>query len=396
MPSAIDVTSTLFKDASNILNEMAGIVTGRKANAPQNLGDFVNVATTVQAYGFEPIMNAISLMVNRTIFSSRTYTPRLGGLLRDEAIYGAITRKIKFGDLPFVEDVGFTLTDGQSIDQYIIRKPKAMQLNIYGQTPYSDFQTFWEEQTNASFTGPEQFSAFWAANMTQIYAKHSQKTESEMRLTLSNHMLGTSQDETRVFNLFTMWKEERTDITADNPYSLPANDFREFVQFAISRIEFVTTMMKERTGMYQTNITGFEYNQHTPAEYQHIFLNADFMSRARNMAYSNMFDSAAMFKVPGYEEVAFWQSPLNTMQVMGTPKVLKADGTTEVASAPITIDNVIGFVADRDALGVSIINDGKALRTPINARGRYSNVFWSWNYGHWNDFTEKAVLFTLN
>ena len=88
--------------------------------------------------GADPVMGAISQVLSRTIFSSRPYKAKFAGMRISEDKWGNWVRKIKTIDDPneLTDNPYCDLTDGQSIDQYTIRKPKSMQFNFYGQQAY--------------------------------------------------------------------------------------------------------------------------------------------------------------------------------------------------------------------------------------------------------------------
>lgn len=57
-----------FNQISTVLTSIVAQATGEKVLAPTNTGDFVSVATTALKNGTDPVMNAITQMVTRTIF----------------------------------------------------------------------------------------------------------------------------------------------------------------------------------------------------------------------------------------------------------------------------------------------------------------------------------------
>ena len=63
-----------FNQISTVLTSIVEQATGEKVLTPTNTGDFVSVATTALKNGTDPVMNAITQMVNRTIFSIRPYS----------------------------------------------------------------------------------------------------------------------------------------------------------------------------------------------------------------------------------------------------------------------------------------------------------------------------------
>ena len=60
-----------YTQISTILNEIFAQATGVKQLAPVNTSQFTNVATTLIKMGYDPIMQAVSQVMGRTIFACR-------------------------------------------------------------------------------------------------------------------------------------------------------------------------------------------------------------------------------------------------------------------------------------------------------------------------------------
>ena len=73
------VNSLSFEQSAALLNLIRAEATGTNATSQiVNSADFVSVATTTIAGGYDPVMNAITQVLGRTIFSDRRYRGKLG------------------------------------------------------------------------------------------------------------------------------------------------------------------------------------------------------------------------------------------------------------------------------------------------------------------------------
>ena len=126
------VNTMSFEDASSILNNIRKQVTGEEPIAILDETQFCSVATTLLQAGYDPVLNAITQMVSRTIFSIRPYTRKFGGIKMDSEQWGAIVRKLSIADKDWETDVRYDLEDGESIDMYKVNKPNILQTNFYG------------------------------------------------------------------------------------------------------------------------------------------------------------------------------------------------------------------------------------------------------------------------
>ena len=87
-----------------------------------------------------------------------------------------------------------------------------------------------------------------------------------------------------------------------------------------------------------------------------------------------------------YEKIAFWQAAQN-------PAAISVDRASDGTAT--AVNNIIGIVHDRDALGM-YRRDEEVLTTPVNAAGMYYNQFWHERQLWFNDLSENFVYFTLN
>ena len=128
----MSVNNMTFEQAATLLNAVHSQVTGMTQIAPADVTDFISVAQKTLKAGYDPVLNAISQVVGRTIFSVRPYDAKFRGIQADAQKWGAITRKLVVADKPLQDNKAFDLTDGQSIDMYEVNKPEVLQFNFYG------------------------------------------------------------------------------------------------------------------------------------------------------------------------------------------------------------------------------------------------------------------------
>ena len=119
----MSVNTMSFEQAATLMNAIHQQVTGDTSLTATDVSSFITVATQSLSAGYDPVLNAISQIVGKTIFSIRPYSSKFGGLVMDTQKWGAITRKIAISDKPFEDNEAFNLVDGQSIDMYEVNKP---------------------------------------------------------------------------------------------------------------------------------------------------------------------------------------------------------------------------------------------------------------------------------
>ena len=123
---------SINEQAYTLLASLHQQATGEAGITPTDLSSFISVAQSTLLAGNDAILNALSVMVSDTIFSVRPYSRKFAGLLYDTREYGGIIRKIQFEDVDPEASSVYALVDGASIDQYVVKKPKALQTNYVG------------------------------------------------------------------------------------------------------------------------------------------------------------------------------------------------------------------------------------------------------------------------
>lgn len=386
-----------FNQVAATLNAIQQQVTGQTEITPiNNTQDFISVAQTTLRAGYDPVLNAISQMVSRTIFATRPYSRKFKGIFVDNAAYGGHVRKINYVDLPAVDDDGYKLTDEASIDMYEVRKPKIVQTNFYGYNTFSDFVTRFREQLQVAFSSPEQLGEFWANLMVEWTNKHEQFHESMARTALLNYIGGKlAGDTTNVIHLLTEYKAFTGNdaLTAQSVY-LPEN-YKAFVQWMYARIATLTNMMTERSIKFHTNLDNDRViMRHTPLNDQRVYLYAPARYQTQMMALADTYHDNFL-KLADNETVNFWQNIDDPDSIAITPTYLRPSGVVQKHDTAIEQANVIGAIFDREAVGISTYAEEMSV-TPYNSRGKYWNIWSSFTDRYWNDFTENGIVLLLD
>ena len=102
MPNTLAGTAHGFNDAAQLLQSIVNQATGKNTIAATTLTDFISVANTALTSGYDPLLNGISQVLSRTIFSIRPYNEKFRGLLANSEKWGNHTRKLKLADKGFL------------------------------------------------------------------------------------------------------------------------------------------------------------------------------------------------------------------------------------------------------------------------------------------------------
>ena len=398
------INSMSFEQSATILNEMLEQMTGATSLAPIDESEFIAVGTTVLQAGYDQINKALSQVLTRSIYSSRSYDPIYPSIMRDTQKWGGITRKVTVLDLDFIDDEAFNIADGNDIsdcDPFLVNKQKAVQFNFYGGNVKELVVTTTEDQLRQAFSSSADFGSFVAAQAQNLVNQINQKIEAESRLTVNNMIMAACYEGgDRVVHLFSEYQADTGNSTIDITNYLSADEFEPFAKWFYGRLNTLKDLLKERTAKFHANITSYNgaalskpIMRHTPDEFLNIFMNSNFMNQVDASALSGIYNTQFL-SIGGFERVNYWQSIDDPTTVQGKPNVLDVDGTCYTTDDAQTCSNVIGVLFDEEALGITMIDEG--VRSIENPRGRYFNNWYNWTARWFNDQTENFVVLVLD
>lgn len=329
----------------------------------------------------EAFIDTLVQRIGRTMISYRPYRSKLGLMAVSDMTMGAIMQKIKVKMPTAVEDVTTQLIDGQSIDQYIVSKPRATQKLFVKRTPYTFYITIQKKWLREAFVSESAMGSFIAAIYGEVENKLELSQENLARLCMANFMATISADTNRVINLVTEYN-----AVATSPVTAASALYSEsFLRYALGRMNNISKKMETMSVLYND---GTE-TRHTPKGDQRFVSLVDFQTALETQVQWAAFHEEYVKKQNGIE-VPYWQAAQSPMNIN---LVIEGDDPEQEEST--TLSNIVAFIHDRDALG-TYRKEVEVATTPLNARGLYTNQFWHMNDLYFNDITENGIIFTLN
>ena len=405
------VNSMTFEQISTVLNSLYQQATGRANLTAQTTGDFVSVAQATLSAGNDAVMNAISNVLARTIFSIRPYNARLAGLEKSLPRWGAYMRKLSIADSDFKDDEAYdypvtydsTESDptgaGLSVDQWKIKKPDILQTNFFGSSVYADSVTITEDQLESAFRGPDELGSFLSMITLNISNKLELSRETIARGLCANLIasLVSENNTQRVVHLLTEYNTlcgltGGDALTASTVYQ--PDNFAPFMKWVYSRIAAISDLMTEHSEMYQTVVNSKHILRNTPVQKQKIYL----LSQARHQIDARVLADTfhdSYLRYADVESVNFWQSIKTPDTVKCKPTYTHTDGTAKTPGSAVTQANVFGIIFDEDTMGYALL-DRRIVPTPLNANGLYRNLWVHAKQRVFMDNTEKAVVLLLD
>lgn len=391
----MSVNTMTFEQAGAFLTALYEEATGQKPTIQiSNTADYVSVGTTLLQGGLDPVVNGLVQLLDKTIFAMRVYNKKFEDIIMDERLYGAVTQKVNFIDNDLdASDERLPLTDGTSLDPWKIKKPKVVTEMFYGNTVYQDSITIWRDQLNAALRNADEGARFFAAVMTNIDNRHKQIEEAEARACLINFITAKSLADTPNYInvLQEYYNETGVTLTPANMFA-PAN-YVEFTRWLAAYMQTLVDKMAERSLKYHMNITGKELMRFTDGANLRKYISANVLNNITAVAQSVTYNADKISNIAaGANKVTFWQNIEDPYSVKATPSYLNTTtGNVDVAGSAATVENLIGVLFDRDALGI-VKRSTWSGASPFNPRTGTYNIYWHWTQQMFNSFTENFVV----
>lgn len=402
------MNSMTFSQAATVLTDIVKQATGQTDIAAiETPEDFVSVAHTALLTGYDPVVNAVSQVLSRTIFSVRDYQASLNSLLMDLPRYGNMTRKLSPVAGKMVDDARYQwpvtydatqtdnpLGDGNSVDMYKISKQEVLQTNFYGTAVYEQDFTIFRDQFDAAFRDADEFGRFNAMLMTERFNDRESYKEGIARGLQANYIgsiLAEGQN-SRVIHLLTEYNTKTgQSLTATSVYQ--PDNFAPFMRWVYARFRSIVRLMGERSELFQTVINGKPILRHSRPEDVRIALYSPAMEEMNAMVLSDTYNDEYL-KYVNFDFVNYWQSIETPDSISVTPVYTSTAGAVTKGNATEQA-GIFGVIHDRDALGYASVNDWSAT-TPFNTRGGYWNDHYHSTFKTVSDMTEKGVVLLLD
>ena len=384
-----------FEQAATLLTSLHAQATGQSSIVPTDESGFVSMAQATLRAGYDPIINAISQMIGETLVAVRPYNAKLAGLEKTGEQWGGIKRKINFIEGVPEDNKAYDLVDGQSVDPFVVKKPKVLETHYYGRDMYSDVYTLFDYQLDTAFSSSSEF-ARWVSGLMQHFANQREQWLEDMRRALISNFIAakyTADGGTgdMVVHLLTEYNAATGGSFTSTTIKDPAN-FAGFTRWLYARMNTLARMMSERSEKYQQRITGKPIMRHTPAEDLKAYMLAEYKDMIDAMGLAVTYNDNYL-KTADTEGISYWQGIENADEIQVTPAYINTDGAIAAAS-PVTLTDVVGVMFDRDACGYHIYRD--KITAQRNERASYTTMFPLVEVQLMNDITEKGIVLVLD
>lgn len=405
--ASVNDNITLYEGAGLIMQDLYKEITGAQDLSALPSGDYVSVANKVWTYGTDQVNQGLARVLTRTFFSVRDYGSRFNFLQVDSTTWGGMMRKIHPVDDPaFIDTKTLPLTQGGSVDPFVIHKHPTFQQFITGEYKFSRVLTRFESQLEACFFNQAEFGSFLGMILTEAGNEIAVTDEEIERMTLANFVIGNYLSDRngasveaghRVIHAITAYNTYYSYSSGDAGYIdsvATATKTPEFWKWLYTKIKHELEFMASRTQFYHVALTNTPISKHTTEANRKILINSEILEMFNVFCKSSTFHDNYLEIGENVKETPFWQNPQAPLSMKATPTYLKADGTLQEESDPTTLENIALVVFDKDAMAITKKRQKvEAIRNPA---GEYDNLWYHFLYSTYCDFVENGMVVCLD
>lgn len=362
-----------------LVNEVNAEAFGSNALSVVDTSSLISLGNTVlsSSTNTEAFLNTLAQRIGRTILRFRDYRNKLADMVLNDFEYGAILQKIKVVMPQAESDEMYSLTDGQSVDHYVVAKPQVDQKLFVTRTPYQFHITIQRETLKEAFLSEDAMGSFIGIVFGEVRNALEVSLENLGRVTLATAIAETSGT-SRIIDLVTEYNTlYSTSLTA-----VTAVADETFMRYAIKRINTTIDAMQDMSVLFNDG----SFETFTPKEDLRVKILGVFNRSLETVVEYAAFHDQFIKPDISYTTINYWQAAT-------TPAEINITRPSDQTS--VNVDNVVCLIHDRDAMGVYKI-DEDVLTTPVNAAGGYYNTYWHEKQLRFIDLSENFVAFTLN
>lgn len=410
-------------DACALMTLLVHEATGQTTVTNVDSSNFVSVGETVLAAGTENVLNSLSLVLGRTFMAVRPYEAKFKILNSiNSGAYSNRLRKISFysrdpkeagqvntnanTNLAMGYDNG-TNSGSSTESMWVQNAPVPLELNFGGSSAWQDSTTVYRDALKVAFRGPSEFAEFLNGVMVEKGNDIESQKEAFNRMTFLNYVAGiydldVANPNGRAVNFTSEFNAYyNTSYTTAQLLTTYRKDLFEFV---VARIKTDSDNLENRSARFHwspaktVGADSYTLLRHTPKSRQRLILYKPFITMAEATIMPEIFNPQYL-DVKNAEFVNFWQADagdiLGNAEINVTPAIpnVSTPGSQTTGTA-VNLKYFIGALYDADAIMVDYQLED-ALATPVEARKRYYNMWWSFQKNAIADFTENGIIYFM-
>jgi len=379
-----------------IMNSVTGEILGDSAVLQENLANIVDIGR--QLFDASSIDHYVKSLVNhigKVIFVNRPYSGNVPKVLMDAWEYGSVLQKIRAEMPTATENASWELTDGQDYSPNVFRKPSVSSKFFNDRVTFEVDISITEKQVRESFSSAEQLNGFLSMIYNAVDKSMSVKIDSLIMRTINAFSGATinadygdaalsSKSGVKAVNLLYLFNQR---FPRDTPLTAAAAIYdADFIKFASFTLMEYKARFSKLSKLFNIGAT----DKFTPSDYLHIVMLSTFVNAADVYLQSSTFHDVYT-ALPNAETVPYWQGSGQDYAFESASKIDVITRNNAGTNISVSSTGILAVMFDRDALGVT--NLDRRVTTAYNAKAEFTNNFYKFDAGYFNDYNENFVVF---
>lgn len=299
---------------------------------------------TVDSY-----VKSLLTQIGKLYIESRQYVSELSSIYIDSFDWGGYIERVYFAPQDLVQDEMFNLVDGQSYDDHKFYQPKVSAKIFEEAKTIMCPISLTEDAVKMAFTSWDEMNRFLSGIQQNV------QNTIDIGLDAYAHMLvscAIAVSEKATNNSVHLLTEAKANgIVAQEMTSEQALEDEKYLVYSLMRIRNTEKFMKRFSSAYN--------NGSVPMQAKDVnkILLTDFVSATKFNVRANTFNMDEI-GIGDYDEISAWQGVKDDSKdfsYAGNSKIMiSADANNKlgIGTEAVTLNNVIGLVFDRMALGI--------------------------------------------
>lgn len=374
-----------------IVNDALRQTDGKLPLLQEDLSNIIDVGNSIfNANSFDNYVKKLVDRIGKVVFVIRPYSGLAPSIYMDSVIWGSVTQKISSAIPEAVENESYELVNGASYDPNQVNLPDVYVKFFSKYVTFEVDRTITEKQLRSAFTGVAELDGFISMIFNEISKAFTIAIDNLIMRTINSAIADTlykdynsgtefiGASHTRAVNLLYLYNQRySTTLTAAQAVTTP-----EFVRFA----SYYMALYSDRLSRVSTLFNVGETQKFTPKEEQHFILLSEFARSADVFLQSDVYHNE-LTAITKYEVVPYWQGSGVDYAFDSTSAINVTSGSGNA----VTASGILGVMFDRYALGVT--NVEQWVNTQYNAKADFTNYFYKYKAGYFNDLNENFVVF---
>lgn len=376
-----------------ILNETTKEVLGKEDLVLEDLSNIVDIGNELfTATSVDNYVKSLVDHIGKVVFVNRVYGGSAPSILMDGWEFGSVLEKIQCDTPVATENESWELEDGKSYDENVFYKPSVSVKFYNDRVTFEVPISITDKQVKSAFSSREQLNSFMSMILNAVERSLTIKIDSLVRKTIVNFIgetlktdevtseTASTKSTARCVNLLKLYNDE-TGLKLTKAKAL--TDIA-FLRYASKVMGMYTDRLRTLSSLF--NIGGKD--RFTDSDLLHTVLLSDFEKSVKSTLMSDTYHEEYV-ALPAHETIAFWQGSGLDYKYASTSKI----NIKTSSGATIAMDGIIGVMFDRYALGVA--NMDRYVTSKYNAKAEFTNFWYKYFAGYFNDFNENFVVFFI-